>query len=78
LDAFPEHAASQAESKSNSEVPEIPSESLLRIRILKDVSDPIITADGTEMILTEGDIESCPSLIAETLIAAGLAEPAPV
>ena len=78
LDTFPEHAASQAESKSNAEVPEIPSESLLRIRILKDVSDPIITADGTEMILTEGDIESCPSLIAETLIAAGLAEPAPV
>jgi hypothetical protein len=30
------------------------------------------------MILTEGDIESCPSLIAEALIAAGLAEPAPV
>lgn len=78
LDVFPEHAASQAESKSNAEVPEIPSESLLRIRILKAVSDPIITADGTEMILTEGDIESCPSLIAEALIAAGLAEPAPV
>ncbi len=78
MEAFPEHASSQAESKSIADIPETPGESLLRIRILKDVSDPIITADGTEMILTDGDIESCPSLIAETLIAAGLAEPAPI
>ncbi|MDP6661591.1 MAG: hypothetical protein QF545_01435 [Candidatus Thalassarchaeaceae archaeon] len=78
LDSFPEHASSEAESKSVSDIPETAGKSLLRIRILKDVSDPIITADGTEMVLTEGDIESCPSLTAETLIAAGLAEPAPI
>ena len=35
-------------------------------------------ADGSEMVLTAGDVESCASLIAETLIAAGLAEPAPL
>ncbi|HJL54641.1 MAG: hypothetical protein QGF28_00445 [Candidatus Thalassarchaeaceae archaeon] len=78
LDAFPEHASSQAESKSVADILEATGDSLLRIRILKNVSDPIVTADGTEMNLTEGDIESCPSLIAETLIAAGLAEPAPI
>jgi len=35
-------------------------------------------ADGSEVVLTEGDIETCPSLIAEILIAAGLAEAAPI
>ena len=77
MDVFPEHASSQSESRSVEEV-ESPSEDLLRIRILKDVSDPIVTSDGTEMTLEEGDVESCPSLIAETLIAAGLAEAAPI
>ena len=50
----------------------------MRILILKDLDDPIISADGSEMVLTAGDVESCSSLIAETLIAAGLAEPAPL
>jgi len=36
------------------------------------------TRDGSEMNLAEGDVESCPSLIAETLIAAGLAVSAPL
>ncbi|MBT6683297.1 MAG: hypothetical protein HOB55_00360, partial [Euryarchaeota archaeon] len=54
------------------------SNNLLRIKILKDLSDPIITEDGTEILLIAGDIESCPALIAETLIAAGLAEAAPI
>ena len=35
-------------------------------------------ADGTEIVLTEGDIENCPSILAETLISAGLAEAAPI
>tara|TARA_B100000700_G_scaffold59709_1_gene65117 strand:- start:11316 stop:12191 length:876 start_codon:yes stop_codon:yes gene_type:complete len=51
---------------------------LIRIRIIKDISDPIIGVDGSEMSLVEGDVESCPSLIAETLIAAGLAVAAPL
>ena len=51
---------------------------LMRIRILQDLSDPIIAEDGSEITLVEGDVESCPSLIAETLIAAGLAVAAPI
>ena len=78
LDAFPEHATSQAESKSFQESHKSTGADLIRIRILKNVTDPILTADGSEMVLTEGDVESCPSLLAETLIAAGLAEPAPI
>lgn len=54
------------------------SNNLLRIKILKDLNDPIITEDGAEILLIAGDIESCPALIAETLIAAGLAEAAPI
>jgi len=78
LDTFPEHASSQSESRSSFiEYPPQPDD-LIRIRILKDISDPIMVSDGTEIILTEGDIESCPSLIADTLISAGIAEPAPI
>ena len=78
MDEFPEHAASPSESRTlDEEVSEEPSE-LLRIRVLKDVEDPILMADGTEVALTEGDIENCPSLVAEILIAAGLAEAAPI
>ena len=51
---------------------------LRRIKIIKDLNDPIIAEDGTELLLNAGDIESCSALIADTLIAAGLAEPAPV
>lgn len=57
----------------NSSVPD-----LRRIKIIKDLNDPIIAEDGTELLLNAGDIESCSALIADTLIAAGLAEPAPV
>lgn len=78
MDEFPEHAASPSESRTlDEEVPEEPPE-LLRIRVLKDVEDPILMADGTEVALTEGDIENCPSIVAEILIAAGLAEAAPI
>ena len=34
--------------------------------------------DGSEILLTKGDIESCPSMVAEILISAGLAEAAPI
>ena len=77
MDEFPEHAASPSESRTLEEVEEEVSE-LLRIRVLKDVEDPIMMADGSEVVLTEGDIENCPSLLAEILIAAGLAEVAPI
>ena len=39
-----------------------------RILILQDLDDPIITEGGEEMTLRTGDIEFCPSIIADTLI----------
>ena len=47
-----------------------------RILIIQDLDDPIITEEGEEITLTTGDIEFCPSIIADTLIAAGIAEAA--
>ena len=78
MDDFPEHAASRAESRSFEDDSIDKNSDLLRIKVLKDVEDPILMADGSEIKLTEGDIESCPSLIAEILISAGLAEAAPI
>ena len=78
MDEFPDHAASPSESRTlDDEIIEEVSE-LLRIRVLKNVDDPILMADGSEVVLTEGDIETCPSPVAEILIAAGLAEAAPI
>jgi len=76
IDAFPNRAT----GASSPPAPPAPADDdgLMRIMILKDLDDPIISADGSEMVLTAGDVESCSSLIAETLIAAGLAEPAPL
>ena len=51
---------------------------MLGILILQDLTEPIITEDGSEITLTAGDVESCPASIADNLIAAGLAEPAPL
>ena len=78
MDEFPEHAASPSESRTLEEEVSEESSDLLRIRVLKDVEDPILMADGTEVVLTEGDIEHCSSIVAEILIAAGLAEAAPI
>ena len=78
MDEFPEHAASPSESRTLEEEVSEESSDLLRIRVLKDVEDPILMADGTEVVLTEGDIENCSSIVAEILIAAGLAEAAPI
>ncbi len=78
MDDYPEHASSPSESGTLEEHQNEEMDELLRIRVLKDVEDPILMADGSEVVLTEGDIETCPSLIAEILIAAGLAEAAPI
>ena len=78
MDEFPEHAASPSESRTLEEEVSEETSDLLRIRVLKDVEDPILMADGTEVVLTEGDIENCSSIVAEILIAAGLAEAPPI
>ncbi len=49
---------------------------MIRLRILKDMPEPILDASGEEIELLAGDSFNCHSLMAETLIAAGWAEAA--
>ena len=79
MDEFPDRATgADPHPPEEISVAETIGGDLMRIRILQDLSDPIIAEDGSEITLVEGDVESCPSLIAETLIAAGLAVAAPI
>jgi len=79
MDEFPDRATgADPHPPEEISVAETIGRDLMRIRILQDLSDPIIAEDGSEITLVEGDVESCPSLIAETLIAAGLAVAAPI
>ena len=77
IDAFPDRPTGAASPEPPLEpVPE--DSGLRRILVLQDLDDPIITEDGSEITLTAGDVESCPAAIADNLIAAGMAEPAPL
>ncbi|MCH2639362.1 MAG: hypothetical protein MKZ68_05665, partial [Candidatus Thalassarchaeum sp.] len=79
MDEFPDRATgADPHPPEEISVSETIGGDLMRIRILQDLTDPIIAEDGSEITLVEGDVESCPSLIAETLIAAGLAVAAPL
>ena len=78
MDVFPEHASSTAESRILEEKPDEDASGLVRIRVLREIEDPILMEDGSEIILEVGDIEFCQPLIAEILISAGFAEAAPV
>ena len=49
---------------------------MIRLRILKDMPEPILDASGEEIELLAGDSFNCHALMAETLIAAGWAEAA--
>lgn len=51
---------------------------LFRIRILQDLPEPLIDPSGEEIELFEGDVHQCAAVFAETLIAAGFAEAAPL
>ena len=53
-------------------------EDMIRIRILQDLDEPIIDADGNELELLTGDVEFCDADFASGLIAAGLAEDASI
>ena len=52
------------------------STNMIRIKILQDLPEPIIDADGNELELMTGDIEFCDFNYASGLIASGLAEKA--
>ena len=77
IDAFPGRATGAA-SPAPPQEPTPEESGLRRILILQDLTEPIITENGSEITLTAGDVESCPTPIADNLIAAGLAEPAPL
>ena len=77
IDAFPDRATGAASPAPPPE-PDEEESGLRRILILQDLTEPIITENGSEITLTAGDVESCPAPIADNLIAAGLAEPAPL
>jgi len=49
---------------------------MLRIRMLTDLAEPILDAQGNEIELMQGDIEFCDATMAEGLITAGFAEDA--
>ena len=76
IDEFPEIAPLGRGSVDDSVSQQQKDPDMRRILILQDLDDPIITEGGEEITLTTGDIEFCPSIIADTLIAAGIAEAA--
>ena len=77
IDDFPEISGVASPPSELSD--DAPKESeMRRILILQDLDDPIITEEGEEITLRSGDIEFCPSIIADTLIAAGIADPADI
>ena len=76
IDEFPEISPLGRGSVDESLSQQQKDPDMRRIMILQDLDDPIITEEGEEITLTAGDIEFCPSIIADTLIAAGIAEAA--
>ena len=76
IDEFPEISPMGRGSMEESVPHQQKDPDMRRILILQDLDDPIITEGGEEITLTTGDIEFCPSIIADTLIAAGIAEAA--
>ena len=74
---LPSNSASESTTTSSEENDEqTQNKDLIRIKILQDLPEPIIDAEGNELELMSGDIEFCDSDYASGLIAAGLAEKA--
>ena len=81
MEEYPEIAetgAGDEDSSENENAEPIASGTMMRLRILKDMPEPIIDESGEEIELLEGDSFNCGALMAETLIAAGWAEAAPL
>ena len=74
---LPSNSTSESTTTSSEENDEqTQNKDLIRIKILQDLPEPIIDAEGNELELMSGDIEFCDSDYASGLIAAGLAEKA--
>ena len=81
MEEYPEISETIASDESASESENAdPSTSgeMIRLQILKDMPEPIVDESGEEVELLEGDSFNCGALMAETLIAAGWAEAAPL
>ena len=78
MEEFPEMTPLPMEEDSSNLSENNQENSMVRLRILRDLEEPIIDARGEEIELLEGDTYSCEPLIADTLIAAGWAEAAPL
>ena len=73
-----EISSSNEHENENEGADPIASGTMMRLRILKDMPEPILDESGEEIELLEGDSFNCGALMAETLIAAGWAESVPL
>ncbi|MDE0707356.1 MAG: hypothetical protein OSB33_00225 [Candidatus Poseidoniales archaeon] len=75
MEEFPEMSEMiPKDEKSVEATDEIDHDGMIRLRILRDMPEPILGESGEEIELLEGDSFNCAALMAETLIAAGWAE----
>jgi hypothetical protein len=71
-----ENASDSTENDAEGSQEQVDSVGMLRIRMLTDLPEPILDAEGNELELMQGDIEFCDATMAEGLITAGFAEDA--
>jgi hypothetical protein len=79
MEGFPEITETITDDENsndatNETVDEYQHDGMIRLRILRDMPEPILGESGEEIELLEGDAFNCAALMAETLIAAGWAE----
>ncbi|HIF04773.1 MAG TPA: hypothetical protein EYQ80_05110 [Candidatus Poseidoniales archaeon] len=81
VEAYPEFTETpqtETSPEPSETEPVVESSAMMRIRILKDMPEPLIDESGEDIELFEGDVHNCGALFAETLIASGYAEAAPL
>ena len=76
MEEYPEISESvmPEENSESADANEGATSGMMRLRILRDMPEPILDESGEEIELLEGDSFNCGSLMAQTLIAAGWAE----
>ena len=76
MEEYPEisESAMPEENSESADANEDVTGGMMRLRILRDMPEPILDESGEEIELLEGDSFNCGSLMAQTLIAAGWAE----
>ena len=76
MEEYPEISESvmPEENSESTDANEDATGGMMRLRILRDMPEPILDESGEEIELLEGDSFNCGSLMAQTLIAAGWAD----